>query len=196
MRQTGVLTSILPESEKWGIDGIHALVEAERDLGWTPDAMLRLESMIPPDAARAAAMAARLKMSREEGGRVENWALSSPVSADASERAFRQTLYGGDRGAISDRLKLALGNARRRAAQEDKALVEAGGYARLLKLAQTWERPDFPVKGADLVAQGWRKGPELGAALKFLEKDWIASDFKTERGALLARAAEMLAEPG
>ena len=36
MRQAGVLTEILPESEKWGIDGIHPLVAAEAALGWTP----------------------------------------------------------------------------------------------------------------------------------------------------------------
>ncbi|MCO5080120.1 MAG: CCA tRNA nucleotidyltransferase [Rhizobiaceae bacterium] len=192
MRQAGVLSVILPESEKWGIDAIHALVKAERDLGWGPDAMLRLEAIIPPDAARAEVLARRLRMSRDEAGRLGNWALSSPIRADTSERAFRQTLYGGDKGGISDRLKLALGNARYRAEQDDKALVEAGGYARLLKLEESWEKPAFPLKGADLLGQGWQKGPELGAALKSLEKDWIASDFRMERDALFKRAAIML----
>ena len=36
MRQAGVLTRVLPESEKWGIDLIHPLVKAEADLGWPP----------------------------------------------------------------------------------------------------------------------------------------------------------------
>jgi tRNA nucleotidyltransferase/poly(A) polymerase len=44
MRQSGVLSQILPESEKWGIDGIHALVRSERDLGWKPDALLRADN--------------------------------------------------------------------------------------------------------------------------------------------------------
>src|SRR5690606_13489700 len=66
MRQAGVLTAILPESEKWGIDSIHGLVRTEGDLGWPVDALLRLESMIPPDTARVDAMGKRLKMSNAE----------------------------------------------------------------------------------------------------------------------------------
>ena len=52
MRQASVLTRILPESEKWGIDFIHPLVKAEADLGWPPDPLLRLEALVPPDAER------------------------------------------------------------------------------------------------------------------------------------------------
>ncbi len=33
-----------------GIDAIHGLVAAERDLGWAADALLRLEAIVPPDA--------------------------------------------------------------------------------------------------------------------------------------------------
>ena len=57
MRQAGVLSKVLPESEKWGIDSIHGLVAAERDLGWAADAMLRLEAIVPPDAERMQALA-------------------------------------------------------------------------------------------------------------------------------------------
>ena len=89
----------------------------------------------------------------------------------------------------------ALGNARFRAEQDDKALIEAGGYARLLKLAETWQAPTFPLKGADLIAHGWQKGPKLGEALKALEAEWIGSNFELERGALLEHAASMLAGP-
>ncbi|MGH7006149.1 MAG: CCA tRNA nucleotidyltransferase, partial [Alphaproteobacteria bacterium] len=45
MRQAGVLTAILPESEKWGIDTIHGLVKTEQDLRWSVDPLLRLASM-------------------------------------------------------------------------------------------------------------------------------------------------------
>src|SRR5690606_18366286 len=63
MRQSGVLSVILPESEKWGIDAIHSLVRTEQELDWPTDALLRLESMVPPDAARVSEMGKRLKMS-------------------------------------------------------------------------------------------------------------------------------------
>ncbi|TIN11824.1 MAG: hypothetical protein E5Y59_15405, partial [Mesorhizobium sp.] len=70
MRQAGVLTSVLPESEKWGIDAIHALTRAEKDLGWTPDPLLRLEAIVPPDAARMKTLAERLRFSVSEAGRL------------------------------------------------------------------------------------------------------------------------------
>ncbi|MGN6464543.1 MAG: CCA tRNA nucleotidyltransferase, partial [Rhizobiaceae bacterium] len=63
MRQAGVLTTVLPESGNWGIDAIHALVKAEADLGWDADPMLRLEAIVPPDAARMKTLGARLKLS-------------------------------------------------------------------------------------------------------------------------------------
>lgn len=195
MRQAGVLTAVLPESEKWGIDAIHALIRAERDLTWKPDALLRLAAMLPPDAARMELLAARLKMSRDEADRLLGWANTAAIRSDMSERAFRRVLYSGDRQGIADSLRLALGNARFRAEQDDKALIEAGGYARLLKLAETWQAPTFPLKGADLIAHGWQKGPKLGEALKALEAEWIGSDFELGRGALLEHAASMLAGP-
>ena len=66
MRQAGVLTAVLPESEKWGIDAIHGLIKAEKDLGWAPDPLLRLEAIVPPDAARMKTLAERLRFSTAE----------------------------------------------------------------------------------------------------------------------------------
>ncbi|MEZ5780554.1 MAG: CCA tRNA nucleotidyltransferase [Rhizobiaceae bacterium] len=194
MRQAGVLSAILPESEKWGIDSIHALTRAEADLGWPADPLMRLQAMVPPDAERMEALAERLRMSNDEAARMVKWAQTPPMRPDMSERAFRQVLYVEDRQGVTDRLQLAMSGARARALEDDKALVEAGGYARLLKIAKTWERPIFPVKGGDLVAVGWQKGPNLGATLRALEEEWVSSDFTLQRGALLERAAEM-AEP-
>src|SRR5690606_9184240 len=74
MRQASVLTQALPESANWGIDAIHGLVAAERDLDWEPDPMLRLEAMVPPDAARMATLAERLKLSKVEADRLIQWA--------------------------------------------------------------------------------------------------------------------------
>lgn len=66
MRQSGVLSAILPETEKWGIDTIPALVATEQALQWDPDPLLRLSAMVPPDAERLSALAQRLRLSRAE----------------------------------------------------------------------------------------------------------------------------------
>ncbi|HEV2505676.1 MAG TPA: CCA tRNA nucleotidyltransferase [Mesorhizobium sp.] len=195
MRQAGVLSRVLPESEKWGIDAIHGLVAAERDLGWPAQALLRLEAIVPPDAARMKVLAERLRFSTEEGNRLQRWALAPAIEAKTTEGTLAKTLYLGDRQSILDRLKLSLASARARVAADDNAaLNDAGGYARLLGFAEKWEKPVFPIKGADIAALGVPPGPKFGTLLKNLEGEWIGKGFKPDRGALLKRAAEMLAD--
>jgi poly(A) polymerase len=192
MRQAGVLSRVLPESEKWGIDTIHSLAKAERDLGWAPDPMLRLEAIVPPDSVRLTEMAARLKLSRAETERLLAWARTEPIAASASEAELAKKLYRGAPIAIIDRLRLSLAAARGRAMEDNQALAEAGRFSHLLNHAEKWRKPIFPVKGADLAEIGMKQGPELGAALKGLEAAWIESGFALDRGALIARAAQNL----
>ncbi|WP_422377736.1 CCA tRNA nucleotidyltransferase [Roseibium sp.] len=57
----------------------------------------------------------------------------------------------------------------------------------LLRLRQV-QRPEFPLKGADLIATGHAPGPALGDLLKRLETAWRDSRFLLDREALLALA--------
>lgn len=190
MRQAGVLSKALPESEKWGIDAIHGLVAAERDLGWGADAMLRLEAMVPPDQERMAGLAARLKLSNAEGDRLRSWAGAPKPAPGATESDLAKMLYRAGRQPVVDRLRLGLASARGRAAESNEALIEAGDYSRQLKYAAAWKAPKFPLKGADLQAIGVPAGPEMGKLLKRLEDAWVDADFRLDGGALLERAAK------
>ncbi|TPK65310.1 CCA tRNA nucleotidyltransferase [Mesorhizobium sp. B2-4-19] len=192
MRQAGVLTAALPESEKWGIDAIHGLTKAEKDLGWAADPMLRLEAIVPPDAARMKTLAERLRFSTAEADRLRHWALSTAVDPKTTEGELAKRLYRGDRQGVVDRLRLSLAGARVRAVEDNNALVEAGGFSRLLGFALKWEKPVFPLKGADLTALGATPGPKLGEILKNLETEWIEAGFAADRGTLLDRAAKAL----
>lgn len=185
MRQAGVLNLILPESEKWGIDAIHGLVRTEADLGWQPDPLLRLESIIPPDSVRMEEMGKRLKMSNAERARLEAWARADAVKPELSEQALKKTIYRGSKQAVLDRIRLAYAAARAEAAGSDEAMVRAGGFARLLETAERYDAPVFPVTGGDLLALGIQKGPGLGEALRSLETFWIDSGFSLDRTALL-----------
>ncbi|MGO4638131.1 CCA tRNA nucleotidyltransferase [Mesorhizobium sp. 2RAF45] len=192
MRQAGVLTAALPESEKWGIDAIHGLTKAEKDLGWGADPMLRLEAIVPPDAARMKTLAERLRFSTAESDRLRYWAISTTVEPKTTEGELAKRLYRGDRQGVVDRLRLSLAGARVRAVEDNNALLEAGGFSRLLAFALKWEKPVFPLKGADLTALGATPGPKLGEILKNLETEWIEAGFAPDRGALLERAAKAL----
>jgi poly(A) polymerase len=191
MRQAGILTKALPESEKWGIDAIHGLVAAERELGWKPDPLLRLAAIVPPDEARLAKLGKRLKLSREESARLTLWAATPAVSATTTDAELRRQLYLGNPTAIVDRLRFSLASARGKAATDAEALQQAAGFSRQLKIAETWQRPVFPLKGADLEALGFSEGPAMGKALKTLEELWLASGFTMRSGALVERAADL-----
>lgn len=188
MRQSGVLTRILPESEKWGIDAVHGLVAAERDLGWSPDYLLRLASIVPPDPVRVGAMALRLKTANAERDRLVGWAAAPAIAPTMAEGDLAKLAYRAGRGGIADRLALSLAGARARAAADDKALVEAGGYVRLRRFLDGWTAPKFPLAGADLIAIGVPAGPKMGNLLRDLEEAWIDAGFTPDRAGLLERA--------
>lgn len=59
-----------------------------------------------------------------------------------------------------------------------------------LKIIQTWDVPDFPLTGNDLLSAGWLPGPELGETLAALEEGWIAQDFAPSRETLLQSLKE------
>ncbi|CAN7380812.1 CCA tRNA nucleotidyltransferase [Mesorhizobium sp. LjRoot246] len=192
MRQASVLTAALPESEKWGIDAIHGLTKTENDLDWAPDPLLRLMAIVPPDAARMKTLAERLKFSTAASDRLRHWALATTVEPKTTEGELAKRLYRGDRQGFVDRLRLSLAGARARAVEDTGALLEAGGFSRLLAFAVKWEKPLFPLKGADLTVLGATPGPKLGEILRNLEVEWIEAGFAPDRDALVKRAAEAL----
>ncbi|PWE56855.1 CCA tRNA nucleotidyltransferase [Metarhizobium album] len=192
MRQAGILTEILPESEKWGIDAIPALVGTEKALGWDADPRLRLAAIVPPDAERLAAMAARLRLSREEAGYFSAWATAPAVADDMAGTAFSRLLYRHGAEGIKVRLKLALASARVRAENggvED--MQRAGRLSDLLNRAERWQKPVFPLSGADVLAAGIAAGPKVGETLSRLETEWLDRNFSVDRATLVARLQEI-----
>jgi poly(A) polymerase len=53
-------------------------------------------------------------------------------------------------------------------------------------LAQSWQVPEFPLRGADLLAAGVEEGKALGIQLQALETAWEASDYTLAKDQLLA----------
>ncbi|MCP1199893.1 CCA tRNA nucleotidyltransferase [Notoacmeibacter sp. MSK16QG-6] len=188
MRTASVLTTILPESEKWGIDLVGPLVETGRNAGWAPDPLLRLLAMLPPDEVRITSLAGRLKLANAERDRLLAFAFNAAPSAEMTDKALKEWLYRQGQQAVADRLRLALASARSRAGGDDAALVEAGRFAAMIETAESWPIPQFPLRGADLLDAGIPAGPEIGERLKAAEEAWIASGFSASREDLLAQA--------
>jgi poly(A) polymerase len=185
-----VLTEILPESERWGIDAIPSLITTEKALGWTPDPLLRLAAIVPPDAARMEALAARLKLSNAEAAYLKAWAMAAPVNDDVSSAAFERLLYRNGADGITTRLKLALAVARGKAESDFDEMARSARLIKLLDKAMHWKKPQFPLNGGDVISAGIASGPRVGELLAGLENQWVEENFVSDRAALLARLQE------
>ena len=186
MRTAGVLTVVLPETEKWGIDSTPELVAAEARFGWEPDAMLRLSAIIPTDVERIEAMAARLKLSTAERAALTDYAEFPAAGDEMSGAQLDQLLYRHGNGGAIGRLKMALAKAAKDEEDGPDDLARVGRLRTLFDRATSWTPPVMPVRGADLIAAGMPAGPDVGEKLSRLENAWLASNFKLTKDELLA----------
>ncbi|MCJ8148386.1 CCA tRNA nucleotidyltransferase [Shinella sedimenti] len=194
MRQAGVLTEILPETEKWGIDAVPGLIEAEKAFGWQPDALLRLAAIVPPDRERLKALAERLRLSKAEAAVLDGWAAAPEIAPKLAETAFDRLLYRNGPKGLSMRLRLALASARARGLGDADVLAFAGLCQRLLARAEKWQKPTFPLTGADVLAAGVSAGPAVGTILERIEEEWMGGNFHGDRARLLARLKALAGE--
>lgn len=187
MRTTKVLSIVLPESEKWGADLLPALTSTCAEAGREPDPLLRLMAIIPPREERIETLAARLKLSNAEAGRLRNWveAKDPPLNADPPE--LERQLYRQDRQAVLDHLTLEYARLSEKP-DVNKALEELNTR---IEFVRNWKKPAFPLKGRDLLDSGHSAGPQLGNMLSRLEEEWIQSGFSLSKPQLLQRAGQL-----
>jgi len=187
MRTAGVLTVVLPETEKWGIDAVPALVAAEGKFGWAPDPLLRLAAIVPPDSERLMAMADRLKLSTAERGYLKAFAEHPTIPDQISGPQFDAMLYANGVVGADANLKIMLANTSAKAEGNVEELPRVARLGSLLDRAVKWRKPVMPVKGADLIEAGFEAGPQVGEKLATLEKQWVSSNFKLSKDELLAK---------
>jgi len=188
MAGEGVLAHVLPEARRFDVLAALATVEAAEGLGGAgADPVRRLAAVIAPDPEAAAGIAARLRLSRADGGRLaalarEGAAIAPDCTGPEARRAvyrFGQALYR-DLVLLSWAAEKAEGGGR----QADAA------YAALLEVGVSFRPPALPVKGKDALALGLAPGPAVGKALAEVEAWWMAEDFRPDRAACLARLRE------
>lgn len=181
MRQTGVLSAVLPETEKWGIDALPGLIVAEQQHDWSPDGLLRLMAIIPPMQERVDALGKRLKLPNKVKSRLSLWAQATPLQPILKKDAFYQWLYWQNQLAVSDKLRLAI-------AKDDEYSKKC---VRQLKWQNRWELPEFPLKGGDLIKLGMKAGPGISEKMRELEQIWVDSDFTSSRDELLKEVSNV-----
>ncbi len=183
MRTTDIIQRVLPES--WGIDAIHRLMAAERTEGWPADPLLRLETILPPDAGKVRGLAKRLKLSKAEAKRLNAWAKAPDADPALVEEALAARLYRQGVEAVRDRLVHAFARE-----AEGGHRAEAAALRKQIAMTDEWQKPVFPLKGNDLLEAGMKAGPAVGKRLKALEEAWVEGGFAGDREALLDQLSE------
>jgi poly(A) polymerase len=141
---------------------------------------MRLAALAVYVAEDAERLAARLRLSNDEQALLALGAQDHATHGLPAEDAAKRLLYwlGHEDYAIAALLAFA----------DARADVSDKDWRAAATLAERWQAPQFPLKGSDLVALGMAEGPQLGAALRTLEAEWVGQGFAADRNLLLARA--------
>ncbi len=177
MAADDVIAAILPEATR--LDRLAGLLAIEP----MPDPLRRLAALVAVDAAGAAAMADRLRLSNAERDRLVGLAAPWPLDPGQDDCAQRRALYrlGAERYRDLALLTAAEGG------------MDAPRLTALLALAGQWRLPVFPLAGRDVTALGVAPGPRVGAILAAVRGWWEDGDFIADRAACQARLKQIVA---
>jgi len=169
----GIVQHYLPWATS--LDRLRAVAELEQRHDLAPDPIRRLAALTMTGCGRE--VAEQLKLSRAEGDRIiELDAARDPFDA-SSPQAVRRQVYAWGNDAARDRLLLDWADR-----------IDGASGADALNVIETWPRPRFPLKGADIVKLGVPEGPRIGEILGRIEAWWIERDFTPDRAACLTSA--------
>jgi poly(A) polymerase/tRNA nucleotidyltransferase (CCA-adding enzyme) len=173
MDETGVLAAVLPEAV--ARPRLEALVAA----GAPADPLLRLAALCP--GADMERLAARLRLSGAEAATLATLAAAAPAG---DERAWRAALAARGPEALTGAAWLA------------EAAGRPGDWpARRAWIAAT-PRPVFPLRGADVLAEGVAPGPRVGAILAALERRWAEAGCRDDAETVRRWLREAVAATG
>ena len=178
MQEGHVLDALIPARLDFRL--LLSLINRDRGESRAPDPLLRMTALAGGDEAAMTALCEHMKASKAEAKTVRALcaAHADAVEPDAGRTALSRAVYAHGAQAVCGALRLAEAAGR---GEADAALAFVGGL----------EPPVFPLKGRDLIAAGFARGPELGALLERLERAWVDSGFTLDRQALLDLAREL-----
>ena len=180
MAASGILSELLPGPLH--LARLDHLVQIDAEDFLAPDPLLRLAALLP-DREAAKAVGERLKLSNAARDRIEDLAGVS-LAPQLSAKEVRKSLYRLGAPRFKDRVLLAWA---------DTPLgASALAWRMLLKMADGWQRPHFPLSGGDVIAAGVPEGPQVGTILTALESWWMDEDFPDDQEALLAKLKSLV----
>jgi poly(A) polymerase len=161
-----ILKPVLPEIDSDGVERLARLVQRESEAGVEPHPLRRFAALLPADAEKAAAVAARLRLSNRSAKRL----------AAAAGR-------GADDGRSPQVLAYAIGLEE----AVDRILLGNGEHETIAALAG-WQRPRLRISGGEIIAMGLVPGPVVARTLQAIEQEWAEAGFPPETAAQRAIA--------
>ncbi len=185
MAASGILPEILPFALQW--PRLEQMIHLDADNLSTPDALLRLAALLPDDSAAARGVAERLRLSNADRDRLEDLADGTARAlAHLPARDIHRLLYEMGVPAFQDRVRLGWADA--------PPGANAIPWRMLLSVAQSFERPRFPLTGRDVMEAGVPEGPRVGKVLAEVEDWWIDNGFPPDETLLAEKLKEAIFE--
>ncbi|MBT7526967.1 MAG: CCA tRNA nucleotidyltransferase, partial [Rhodospirillales bacterium] len=175
----GALVHILPEAQHF--DRLEALAAIEEN---GPDPVLRLAALIETDKAGALKISQRLRHSNHDRDRLAGLCVDGGmITEDITEVDQRRSIYRFGNPLYCDLVLLSW-------AEQPNA-----DYRAVLAYGRDWPRPEFPVRGSDVLALGVDRGPAVGQLVEQVEEWWIEEDFRPDRAACLEKLRKIASNP-
>jgi poly(A) polymerase len=182
MAATGILPELLPGALQ--VLRLERLVALDAENGFPRDPVLRLAALLSDSEEVARAAASRLRLSNVDRARLEQALGGDRIAARLSAQEARRLLYRLGEACFRDKLLLQWAG--------EPAKSPAGAWRMLLDMADSWQRPRFPLSGRDVMLAGVPEGPEVGRVLAALQDWWVQGDFAADESALRDRLKEMI----
>jgi len=178
MAATGILSLVLPG--ELDMARLERLCEQDGENRYATDAILRLAAVLKSGDGES--VAERWKLSNAARARlVAALADGERIASHLKAPDVRRLLYAQGPDTFRDRVRLAWAVA----PKSQPALA----WRMLLAMADSWDRPRFPLTGRDVMAAGVPEGADVGKVLAQLEAEWAGSDFTLDEAALRQRLA-------
>ena len=172
MESAGILQSFLPGP--YDFRALKRLTAIEPDAA---DPILRLAAFAPEQSEQVFRASARMRFSNADADRFTSLSQRRlPKLPDAP--ATRRQIFINGNSLFEDLARLGYANGR----------VDRTRAVELIAQSEGWQKPDLPLRGADLMKMGIAAGPGVGKLLRAIEAWWIEQDFGPGHEECLAEA--------
>ena len=158
------------------IERLKKLLSLEKEEHIAPDPIRRLAALLTEDQGRQTGI--ELKLSNEQRRRLTDLTSSEREIRSSEASEIKRLIYKWGKDVVIDRI----------------LIDQPQGYANIIRLAQDWPCPEYPLTGKDLLKNGVTAGPKMGVVLNKTEDWWIKGDFSANKEQCLNYAFSLISE--